>query len=210
MKLPRRQFLHLAAGAVALPAVSRVARAQAYPTRPVRIIVGFAAGGVGDIMARLVGQSLSERLGQPFIIENRPGAGSNIAAEALCVQRRTAIRSSLSVGRTRSTRLSTINSISFFSATSRRSRASAAHGCQSIASGQDGSRVCRLIQGQSQQDQFCVGWQRKSLASNGRAVGQARLGHASIQMTADTYGHLFPRGDDGAELAAAEKAFLAG
>ena len=83
MKLPRRQFLHLAAGAAALPAVSRIARAQAYPTRPVRIIVGFAAGGATDIIARLIGQWLSERLGQPFVIENRPGAGSNIGTEAV-------------------------------------------------------------------------------------------------------------------------------
>jgi tripartite-type tricarboxylate transporter receptor subunit TctC len=82
MKLPRRSFLHLAAGAAALPAMSRIARAQSYPTRPVRIIVGFAAGGVTDIFARLIGQLLSERLGRPFIIENRPGAGSNLAAEA--------------------------------------------------------------------------------------------------------------------------------
>jgi tripartite-type tricarboxylate transporter receptor subunit TctC len=83
MKLPRRQFLHLAAGAAALPAVSRMARAQAYPTRPVRLIVGFAAGGPADIAARLIGQSLSERLGRPFVIENRPGAGSNTATEAV-------------------------------------------------------------------------------------------------------------------------------
>ena len=83
MKLPRRQFLHLAAGAAALPAVSRIAWAQAYPTRPVRIIVGFPAGGATDIVARLMGQWLSERLGQPFVIENRPGAGSNIATEAV-------------------------------------------------------------------------------------------------------------------------------
>ena len=83
MKLPRRQFLHLAAGAAALPAVSRFAWAQAYPTRPVRIIVGFAAGGATDIIARLIGQWLSERLGQPFVIENRPGAGSNIGTEAV-------------------------------------------------------------------------------------------------------------------------------
>jgi len=83
MKLPRRNFLHLAAGAAALPAVSRFAWAQTYPTRPVRIIVGFAAGGIADIHARLMGQWLLERLGQPFIIENRPGAGSNIGTEAV-------------------------------------------------------------------------------------------------------------------------------
>jgi tripartite-type tricarboxylate transporter receptor subunit TctC len=83
MKLPRRQFLHLAAGAAALPAVSRVARAQAYPSRPVRIIVGFAPGQAIDIVTRIIGQWLSERLGQQFIIENRPGAGGNIATEAV-------------------------------------------------------------------------------------------------------------------------------
>jgi tripartite-type tricarboxylate transporter receptor subunit TctC len=80
---PRRRFLGLAAGAAALPAVSRIAWAQAYPTRPVRIIVGFPAGGSGDIIARLMGQWLSERLGQTFIIENRPGAAGNIATEAV-------------------------------------------------------------------------------------------------------------------------------
>jgi len=83
MKLIRRQFLHLAASAAALPAVPRIARAQAYPTRPVRIIVGFPAGDGSDIIARLMGQWLSERLGQPFVIENRPGAATNIAAEAV-------------------------------------------------------------------------------------------------------------------------------
>ena len=83
MKLPRRQFLHLAAGAAALPAVSRVARAQTYPARPVRIIVSFAAGGTVDIVSRLIGQWLSERLGQQFIVENRPGASGNIGTEAV-------------------------------------------------------------------------------------------------------------------------------
>jgi tripartite-type tricarboxylate transporter receptor subunit TctC len=83
MRLCRRQFLHLAAGAATLPAVSRIARAQIYPTRPVRIIVGFPAGGVTDITARVTGQWLSERLGQQFVIENRPGAATNIATEAV-------------------------------------------------------------------------------------------------------------------------------
>jgi tripartite-type tricarboxylate transporter receptor subunit TctC len=83
MKLPRRNFLHLAARAAALPAVTRIARAQAYPSRPVRLIVGYPAGGPVDIIARLIGQWLSDRLGQQFVIENRPGAGSNIATEAV-------------------------------------------------------------------------------------------------------------------------------
>ena len=83
MECRRRQFLHLAAGAAALPAVSRIARAETYPSRPVRFIVGYAPAGGNDIVARLIGQWLSERLGQTFIIENRPGAGTNIATEAV-------------------------------------------------------------------------------------------------------------------------------
>jgi tripartite-type tricarboxylate transporter receptor subunit TctC len=83
LKLLRRQFLYLVAGAAALPAISRFASAQTYPTRPVRLIVGFAAGGGIDIIARLMGQRLSERLGQPFVVENRPGAGGNIGTEAV-------------------------------------------------------------------------------------------------------------------------------
>src|SRR5262245_30141537 len=83
MTLPRRQFLHLAAGAAALPAASRISWAQTYPTRPVRLVVGYAAGGGTDIAARLIGQWLSERLGQQFVIENRPGAATNIATEAV-------------------------------------------------------------------------------------------------------------------------------
>ncbi len=83
MKLPRRQFLHRAAGAVALPAVSRFAWAQAYPVRPVRFVVAFAAGGGHDVVARLIGQSLSERLGQQFVIENRPGGGGNVGTQTV-------------------------------------------------------------------------------------------------------------------------------
>jgi len=83
MNLPRRKFLHLAAGTAALPALSHIARAQAYPTRPVRIIVPYAAGGGADIFARIIGQWLSERLGQPFVIENRPGAAGNVGTEAV-------------------------------------------------------------------------------------------------------------------------------
>src|SRR5262245_41687363 len=83
MKPLRRRFLNLAAGAAVLPALSRIAGAQTYPSRPVRLIVGFVPGGASDIAARLVGQWLSERLEQPFIVENRPGANTNIATETL-------------------------------------------------------------------------------------------------------------------------------
>jgi tripartite-type tricarboxylate transporter receptor subunit TctC len=83
MTLPRRRFLQLAASAPALPALGRVARAETYPSRPAHLLVGYAAGGVNDIVARLTGQMVSERLGQQFIIENRPGAGSNLATEAV-------------------------------------------------------------------------------------------------------------------------------
>src|SRR4051812_31657089 len=83
MKLPRRRFLHLAAGAAAVPVLSRVAKAQAYPTRPVRIVVPYTTGGPAELLARLFGQWLSEQLGQPFIVDNRPGAGGNIGTEAV-------------------------------------------------------------------------------------------------------------------------------
>ena len=83
LKIPRRGFLHLVAGAAALPSISRFARAQSYPTRPVRIVVGFPPGGTADVLARLIGQWLSEHLGQAFIVENRPGAGGTIGTEAV-------------------------------------------------------------------------------------------------------------------------------
>jgi tripartite-type tricarboxylate transporter receptor subunit TctC len=83
MKPRRRQFLHLVAGVAVLPAMSRFARAQTYPTRPVRLIIGYPPGGSADMTARLMGQWLSERLGQTFVIESRPGAATNIATEAV-------------------------------------------------------------------------------------------------------------------------------
>jgi tripartite-type tricarboxylate transporter receptor subunit TctC len=83
MTLGRRRFLHLAAGAAALPMTSRIAKGQAFPARPVHVVVAFAPGGIGDLIARLIGQSLQERLGQPVVIENRPGAGGNIGTEAV-------------------------------------------------------------------------------------------------------------------------------
>jgi len=83
MKIQRRRFLHLAAGAAAAPAALRIARAQTYPSRPVRIVVGYTAGGVSDILARLIGQRLSEKLGQPFVVEDRPGAASNVGADVV-------------------------------------------------------------------------------------------------------------------------------
>jgi hypothetical protein len=125
MKLPRRQFLQLTAGAAALPATARIARAQAYPSRPVRIIVGAAPSGTYDIMARLIGEWLSERLGQPFVIENRPGAGTTIGTEAVVKAPQMVIRSCLSAQRPQPARCSMTNSISISSGTSRLSRPSA-------------------------------------------------------------------------------------
>ena len=110
MKLPRRRFLHLAVGAAALPALSRVAWAQTYPTRPVRWIVGYPPAGASDIAARLIGQWLSDRLGQPFVLENRPGASGNIGTEVVVNAPPTAIRSSWSTRGMQSTRRSTKSS----------------------------------------------------------------------------------------------------
>src|SRR6516225_6329168 len=107
MTLSRRRFLHLVATAAALPAFSRCARAQAYPARPVRVLEGFGSGSSADLAARLIGHWLSERLGQHFVIENRPGAGSNVATVPLYVQPRTATRFLPALLRTRSMRRST-------------------------------------------------------------------------------------------------------
>src|ERR1044072_623267 len=83
MQLPRRRFLYLAAAAAGLAAVPHIASAQAYPSRPVRIVIGFVAGGTQDVLARLIGQRLSDRMGQPFVVESRPGASGNIGTEAV-------------------------------------------------------------------------------------------------------------------------------
>jgi len=126
MKLPRRQFLHLAAGAAALPAVSRFAWAQTYPTRPVRIIAPTGPAGAPDILARLIAPWLSERLGQQFVVENRPGSGNNIGTEAVVRAPPDGYTLLIVSSSTRSTRRSTTSSISCSCATSRRSRASSA------------------------------------------------------------------------------------
>ena len=123
---PRRRILILAAGAVALPAVSRTSWAQAYPTRPVRFVVGYPAGGGTDITARLMGQWLSERLAQPFITENRPGANGNIAAEAV-VRAPPDGYTLLVFGPAAAINTTFYSSITISSATLRRSRASSAH-----------------------------------------------------------------------------------
>src|SRR5262249_51598566 len=161
MKLPRRNFLHLAAGAAGLSAISRFAWARAYPSRPVRIIFGLASGSAGDILARLIGQWLSERLGQPFVIENRVGAGGTVAAEAV-------VRSPpdgytlLACGSPDVINAtSTTSSISFFSAISHRSRVSPVARMSwwpPIVSGQDNPRIYCPCESQSGQGQLWIGW----------------------------------------------------
>jgi tripartite-type tricarboxylate transporter receptor subunit TctC len=121
MKLPRRNFLYLAAAAVALPAVARTARAQTYPSRPVKIIVGQAAGSASDIVARLIAQFLSEKLSQQFLVEVRPGAAGNIATEAVTHMPPDGYTLLLVTRRTQSTWHSMRSSASSLSATSRRS-----------------------------------------------------------------------------------------
>src|SRR5262245_39954748 len=174
MKLPRRNFLHLAACAAALPTISRVAWAQTYPSRPVRIIIGFAPGGVVEIVARLIGQWLSERLGQPFIIESRPGAASNIATEAV-VRAPPDGYTLLLVTAANAINTTSYAKLNFnFSPRHRANRqhhpAPLRHGSKSIGSGQNGSRVHRLCQGQSRQAHHGFGWYRSYHPSGGRAV----------------------------------------
>jgi hypothetical protein len=182
MKLPhRRQFLHLAAGAAALPAVSRIARAQVYPTRPVRIVVGFPAGGTGDINARLIGQWLSERLGQPFVVENRPGAAGNIAAEAVVRAPADGYTLLLLVA-TNTVNASLFDKLSFnlvrdiapVAGLSRCPRG------KSSGSGRRCSRIHRLPQGQSREAQPRVVWHRHDFSSGRRAIqDDGRRSHAA-------------------------------
>ncbi len=158
MKLPRRTFLQLAAGAVALPAVSNAAWSQTYPSRPVRFIVGFPAGNAPDIIARLVGQLLSERLGQQFVIENRPGAASNIATEVAWARRADGYTLQMTVltnvfNATLYTNLK-FNFMRDIAPVARHRQRALRHRGQSVIAGQKHPGVHRLCQGQSGQDQL--------------------------------------------------------
>ena len=174
MKLPRRRFLHLAAGAAALPAVSRNAWAQAYPTRPVHLIVPFAPAGGADTIARVMGQWLSERLGHPFVIENRPGGGANIATEAVVRAAPDGYTLLITGG------YNTINATLYDKLNFNFIRDIAAVAGivvypdimfgEPIGSGQDACRVHRLRQGQSWQAHRVVEWGRKSRPCVRRAI----------------------------------------
>jgi tripartite-type tricarboxylate transporter receptor subunit TctC len=170
MKLPRRNFLHLAAGAAALAVVSRFAFAQAYPSRPVRIIVGFAAGGPADIVARLIAQWLSERLGQQFVVENRTGAATNIATEA--VVRAPAdgytllfVTAASAINTTLYKKLNFNLSRDIVPVASLIRAPSVLEVNPSVP-----ARVYRLCQGQSRQAHHGVGWDRSSFPCLRRAV----------------------------------------
>src|SRR5262249_20060228 len=178
MKLPRRNFLHLAAGAAALPVLSRVARAQAYPTRPVRIVAPTAPGGAPDILARLIGPWLSGRLGQQFIVENRPGGGTNIGTEA--VVRAPADGYTLLLVATTNTINATLYDRLNFDFLH---DIAPVAGIKSISSGQNSSRVHCLCQGEPGQDQFGIARYRKPRTCCWRAFqddGRGRLGSCAV------------------------------
>jgi Tripartite tricarboxylate transporter family receptor len=188
MKLPRRTFLHLAAGAAVLPVLSRIALAQSYPARPVRFVHGFAAGGSGDIAARLIGQLLSDRLGQQFVVENRTGAGGNIAVETVArapADGYTLLQ--LNVANTINTALyerlnfNLLNDI----APGRKLHARAQrHGGDTVAPGEDGSRVHRLRKSQSWKDFLCVLGCRLIDSHVGRIVqGDGQDRHAACALS---------------------------
>ena len=174
MKLPRRQFLQLAAGAAALPAATRIARAQAYPSRPVRMVVGAPPGGGHDIFARLMGQWLSERLGQPFVIDNRPGGSENIATEAV-------VRSSpdgytiLLVTSTNAINTTLYEKLSFnfnrdIAPVAGITRVPEVMVVNLSVPAKTVPKIHRLCQGQSQQAQYGVGWYWNPLPCGRRAV----------------------------------------
>ena len=174
MNRPRRQFLRLIAGGAALSASSRATSAQTYPSRPVRWVVGFAPGGGNDIVARLMGQWLSERTGQPFIIENRPGGGTNIATEAV-VNAPPDGYTLLLAGLPNASNAIAVRQAQFqFHPRHHAGRGHHAHPqChrgQSIRSGQDRPRVHRLRQSQSRQGQHGLGRERERGPSRRRTV----------------------------------------
>ena len=157
MKAPRRRFLRLAVGAAALPAAARIARAQAYPTRPVRLVIGFNAGGAPDVVARLLCQWLSERVGQNFLVENRPGAGGNIAVEAV-VRAPADGYTLLQVGSPNFINASLYKDLKFnflrdIAPVASIGAQSIRHGGEPVIPGQDRRRVHRLCQSQSGPDQ---------------------------------------------------------
>ena len=158
MKFPRRNFLRLAAGAVALPAVSRIARAQTYPTRPVRIVVGFAAGGGSDIIARIMGQWLSERTGQPFVIENSTGGGHQhrhrSGGTGTCGWIHAPTRQFVKHGQCGVFRTTQFQFRPRHRAGREHQPRSQCHGDQPISTEQDGSGFYRVCQGQPGQDQY--------------------------------------------------------
>ena len=181
MKLPRRAFLRLAAGAAALPALPRVAQAETYPSRPVHIIVGFAAGSASDIVTRLIGQSLSERLGQPFVIENRGGAGGTLGAEAVAHASPDgytllASGSQDAVTATLYDKLSYQFSPRYRAGRQHRQRPSCSGG-QSIIPSQNCSGIHRLCQSQSGQNQIWIGRHRQRGTYGARTV----QGHGKSQ-----------------------------
>src|SRR3954469_12246807 len=173
MTLPRRRFLGLAAGVAALPALSPFAWAQTYPSQPVRVIVGFAAGGPNDILARLIGQWLPSRLGQPFIIETRLGAGSNIATEAV-VHAPADGYTLLLVGSPNAINATLYEKLSFNFLRDIAPVASfmrgSCHGGAPLGPGQDASGVHRLCQGKSRQALLRVRRRRRHHAHYARTV----------------------------------------
>ena len=174
MKLPRRQFLHLAAGAAVLPAVSRIAKAQAYPARPVRIIVAFPPAGATDILARLIGQRLSERLGQPFVVENRPGAGTNIGTEVAARSQAGWLHAALGCSAERdqcnALRQAQLQLHPRHYTGGGHHPLTIRDGDQSVISSQNRPRIHRLRQGQPSQDQYGVGRYRLGASCRRRTV----------------------------------------